>query len=54
LSKDVETATSVGKRHGKPVVLTVKAKEMAESGHEFFLSENGVWLTKSVPPEFIN
>lgn len=54
LSKDVETAVSVGKRHGKPVVLIIDAKEMHDAGHEFYLSENGVWLTKSVPTSFID
>jgi hypothetical protein len=27
---------------------------MHETGHEFFVSGNGVWLTESVPPQFIN
>lgn len=53
LSADRETATTVGKRHGKPMVFLVDAKRMAESGHQFFLSENGVWLTKTVPPEYL-
>lgn len=53
LSADSETATSVGKRHGKVVVLKVDAKRMHEEGHQFFLSSNGVWLTETVPPEFI-
>ena len=26
---------------------------MQESGHEFFVSENGVWLTSCVPVDFI-
>lgn len=53
LSKDISTAINVGKRHGKPFVFTVKAGEMFARGYRFFLSENGVWLTKSVPPEFL-
>lgn len=53
LSADMDVAVSVGKRHGKPVVLTVRARAMAAQGHEFYLSENGVWLTESVPLQFI-
>jgi putative RNA 2'-phosphotransferase len=53
LSSTIETATSVGMRHGKPVILTVKAKEMHQSGHKFYLSANKVWLTDAVPVEFI-
>ena len=53
LSKDAETALKVGKRHGKPVILTIKTGEMAQSGYKFYLSENGVWLTDAVPAEFI-
>ncbi|MEK7950863.1 RNA 2'-phosphotransferase [Luteolibacter soli] len=53
LSPDLTTATKVGERRGKPVILTIRAAAMAEAGHPFFLSENGVWLTDAVPPEFI-
>jgi putative RNA 2'-phosphotransferase len=53
LSADPETATAVGARHGKPVVLIVQAAEMAAAGHAFFRSENGVWLTDAVPATFI-
>lgn len=53
LSKDKETAVKVGSRHGKPFVFEVNSGEMAGRGFEFFLSENGVWLTKNVPVEFL-
>ncbi len=49
LSSDKETATNVGKRHGKPVLYKIKSKEMWQNGFEFFLSKNAVWLTKEVP-----
>lgn len=54
LSKDIETAVKVGKRHGKPVVLKVDAGRMYTDGYEFYLSENGVWLTEDVPVEYIS
>ncbi|WP_019500995.1 RNA 2'-phosphotransferase [Pseudanabaena sp. PCC 6802] len=53
LSFDIETAAKVGQRHGKPIVLIVKALQMYESGRSFYLSDNGVWLTESVPTTFI-
>ena len=53
LSKTYDEAVKVGKRHGKPVVLAVKAGEMHDDGFEFFLSKNKVWLTDNVPPEYI-
>jgi putative RNA 2'-phosphotransferase len=53
LSADKETAITVGRRHGKPVVFTVKAGEMHHDGHVFFLSANGVWLTETVPADYL-
>ncbi len=53
LSNDRETAVKVGSRHGKPVVFQVNSGEMSRNGYEFFLSENGVWLTKIVPAEYL-
>lgn len=53
LSRDPATGTVVGKRHGRPVVLTVDAAAMHSAGHLFMVSANGVWLTAAVPPAFI-
>ena len=53
LSATAAVATEVGARHGKPVVLIVRALELNRDGHEFYRSQNGVWLTASVPPGFI-
>lgn len=53
LSVDVPAAIMVGSRHGKPVALEIRAGEMYKQGNKFFLSENGIWLTDRVPPEFI-
>lgn len=54
LSHDTETAQSVGSRHGKPVVLRVNAKAMRDAGFVFYRSENGVWLTGTVPVEYLS
>lgn len=53
LSATVETATRVGARRGKPVVLRVDAARMAAVGYRFFLSSNGVWLIDKVPPQYL-
>jgi putative RNA 2'-phosphotransferase len=53
LSADYETAVKVGRRHGKAVVLKVLAGRMQAAGHQFFVSENGVWLVEAVPAEFL-
>jgi putative RNA 2'-phosphotransferase len=53
LSPDEATAIKVGQRHGKPVVLRIRAREMAKSGAVFYLSDNGVWLTERVGTESI-
>jgi len=53
LSSDDNTAYSVGSRRGNPVVLGIKAELMHEKGYEFFVSENGVWLTEKVPGKYL-
>ena len=53
LSSDTATARKVGQRHGKPVVYKIFAGEMHRHGYVFYLSENGVWLTKNVPVNFM-
>lgn len=54
LSLDIETAKNVGSRRGKPIVLEIRSGEMQDDGFQFFLSENGVWLTDHVPANYIN
>jgi putative RNA 2'-phosphotransferase len=53
LSADPESASRVGSRRGRPVVLIVKAAAMVTARHQFFRSENGVWLTEHVPTSYI-
>ena len=53
LSADRATAVKVGSRHGVPVVYEVDAARMQAEGYEFYLSVNGVWLTKHVPTAYL-
>jgi putative RNA 2'-phosphotransferase len=53
LSADKATAINVGSRRGSPIILAISASQMHEKGYPFYLSANGVWLTESVPVQFI-
>ena len=53
LSPDVETARKVGQRRGQPVILIVESGRMWRDGRPFYQAENGVWLTESVPKEYV-
>lgn len=54
LSKDIGTATNVGQRHGKPIILIVQSGQMHQEGIPFYLSENKVWLTEQVDAKYID
>lgn len=53
LSKDMEIAKEVGKRHGIPVVMKINSGDMYRDGFPFYFSENGVWLTKKVDVKYM-
>lgn len=54
LSRDMETACIVARRRkGKDAILRIDSAAMAGDGLTFFLSDNGVWLTDSVPPRYL-
>jgi putative RNA 2'-phosphotransferase len=54
LSSDIATATRVGSRRGRPIILKIAAAHMHSAGFRFFCSANGVWLTDQVPPQYIS
>jgi len=53
LSERLDTASAVGRRHGRLVVLEVRAGAMQRDGLLFFRAPNGVWLTDHVPPQYV-
>jgi len=53
LSAETKVTLQVGGRHGKPVLLTIRAGDMHRAGFVFRCSANGVWLVDHVPPQFI-
>jgi putative RNA 2'-phosphotransferase len=54
LSTNVDTAVSVGSRHGTPIVLKVDSGQMFHDGVTLLLSRNGVWLTDYVAPKYLS
>lgn len=52
ISSDLTTAIEVGKRHGKPVVLIIRAKDFVTDGYKLYRSSNGVWLTEKIPTKY--
>ena len=53
LSTDIDTATTVGSRHGTPIILKVNSRKMSDDGIKFYLSNNNVWLTEYVDKKYI-
>lgn len=53
LSGDVDTALSVGERHGSPVIYRVRSGKMYQDGFIFRKSKNGVWLVDNVPVDYL-
>ena len=54
ISTDYVTAVKVGSRHGKPVVLRFRAADFVRDGYKLYISDNGVWQTEYVPPEYLS
>ena len=53
LSADRASATEVGQRHGRPVILRILANRMYRDGYQFFRSDARIWLTRKVPTAYI-
>lgn len=54
LSQDKETARIVGKRRDEsPVILRVTALRAAEEGVRFYQELEGIWLSDSVAPKYL-
>lgn len=53
LSENEANAITVGSRHGKPIVLKINAKDMHKDEYAFVLSVNNIWMTESIPTNYI-
>lgn len=54
LTDNIEMAVRTGLRHGEPVILKISSCVMSLDGYLFHQLNNGVWLTKEVPIEYID
>ncbi len=54
LAVDRDSATTVGQRHGRPVILDIDSRGMYQDGYTCYQSDAGIWLTKRVPPSYIS
>lgn len=53
MSTDRDLMLEVARRRGQPVLIQINALKMHRLGHQFFVTENDVWLTEFVPPQFV-
>ena len=53
LSEEQRVAATVGQRYGKLAMLLVDARRMRADGCLFYRSDNGVWLTDTVPADYL-
>lgn len=54
LSEDIDTARQVAlRRTQRPVILKIRAGDAYEQGIPFYLGNDKVWLSESLPPDFV-
>ena len=53
LSERRDTASAVGTRHGRLVLLEIRSGDMHRAGMTFYKTPNNVWLTDTVPVEYL-
>lgn len=53
MSENIPLMLEVARRRGEPRLLEINAKQMVDEGHEFYLTDNNVWLCSYIPPKFI-
>lgn len=54
LSQDIETAEKVGKRRdNQPCILIVDAERAVEDGIKFYLGNEKVWLSDTIPAQYL-
>ncbi|MBO3271000.1 RNA 2'-phosphotransferase [Hymenobacter defluvii] len=53
LSEDIETATTVAKRHGKPFIIEVDTDPLIKDGWSFYKTNDSVWLTNNIPAKYL-
>jgi RNA:NAD 2'-phosphotransferase (TPT1/KptA family) len=54
LSENIEMATIVAKRHGKPFIIEINAHELSNAGWTFYKTSDNVWLTTKIPIKYLS
>ncbi len=54
LSENIETATIVAKRHGKPFIIEINIQELINDGWRFYKTSDNVWLTTKIPTKYLS
>jgi len=53
LSENIEEATIVAKRHGKPFIIEIETEKLIKAGWLFYKTSDNIWLTKQIPKEYL-
>jgi putative RNA 2'-phosphotransferase len=53
LTTNLSVAHEVGGRRGKSIIIGVNAILMESNGHNFYCTDNDIWLVDHVPPEYL-
>ena len=53
LSKDIETASKVGKRHGELAILKINTDNLIKDNIKIYISENEVYLTNELDTKYL-
>ena len=53
LSTNIPLMLEVARRRGKASLIEIDAKQMHQDGYEFYVTENDVWLSEHIPPQYI-
>ncbi len=54
LAETIELAKEVGSRHGEPIIITIETNKLLDNGWIFYKTEENVWLTRDVPPQYLS
>lgn len=54
LSESIETAITIGKRHGKPLIIEIRTDQLIKEGWTFFKTNDGIWLTTIIPANYLS
>jgi RNA:NAD 2'-phosphotransferase (TPT1/KptA family) len=54
LSETIGAAISVGKRHGKHLIIEISTERLVKEGWIFYKTSDNVWLTNEIPPDYLH